>query len=367
MANLALERTAPDRQAVALKAFARIADAWSLTLREAAYLADMSESTWKRARKPGFAGDLTRDQMLRLSGLIGLYKSLGLYFNQPISAEWVRLPNRGPEFDGARPVDAMIAARPAKDPAGEGVSRRAQGWRLRITPVKDRALIRLISDTHHKPPVLRGLVDSKEEAAILAEIEGETSARLIAEREGSAALDRRELAFARRSHDLKLFGQSHINAAFTYTRPTGNRFNSGDRGAWYCAWDMLTSAQEVGFHRTRELEFINRYEDEARYVELLADFIGDFPDLHGVAYPALDPENAHPALNPEPAIGYPAGQALAADLRREGHRGLIYPSVRHEGGRCFVAFDPGIIQNVRPGASWKLVWSGAPEFTITGL
>jgi hypothetical protein len=150
---------------------------------------------------------------------------------------------------------------------------------VRITPVNDRALVRLISETHHKPPVLRGLVDSDEEASVLAELEGETSARLIAEREGSPALDRRELAFARRTHDLRLYGESHINAAFTYTRPTGNRFNTGDRGAWYCAWDMLTSAQEVGFHRTRELGFIGRYEDEARYVELLADFIGDFPDL----------------------------------------------------------------------------------------
>jgi hypothetical protein len=53
---------------------------------------------------------------------------------------------------------------------------------LRITSVNDRALVRLISETHHKPPVLRGLVDSDEEADILAEIEGETSARLIAER-----------------------------------------------------------------------------------------------------------------------------------------------------------------------------------------
>ena len=161
---------------------------------------------------------------------------------------------------------------------------------MRITSVNDRALVRLISETHHKPPVLRGLVDSDEEADILAEIEGETSARLIAEREGSPALDRRELAFARRSHDLTLYGQSHINAAFTYTRPSGNRFNTGDRGAWYCAWEMLTSAQEVGFHRTRELGFIGRYEDEARYVELLADFIGDFPDLH----PDLQALGQHP-------------------------------------------------------------------------
>ncbi|MDD9706291.1 RES family NAD+ phosphorylase [Seohaeicola sp. SP36] len=228
---------------------------------------------------------------------------------------------------------------------------------MKITALNDRALVRLIPETRHKPPVLRGLVDTDAEAAILAEIEGETSARLIAEREGTPALDRRELAFARRASDLRLYGQSHINAAFAYTRPTGNRFNAGDRGAWYCAWHMLTSAAEVGYHRTRELGYIGRFEDEARYVELLADFIGDFPDMQG---------ETHPALDPDPGQGYPAGQALAADLRRAGHRGLIYPSVRHPGGRCFVAFDPGIIQNVRPGASWALVWSGSPDFAVEG-
>jgi hypothetical protein len=121
---------------------------------------------------------------------------------------------------------------------------------------------------------------------------------------------------------------------------------------------MLTSAQEVGFHRTRELGYIGRYHDEARYVEILADFIGDFPDLH---------DAGHPALDPDPETGYLAGQRLAAGLRREGHRGLIYPSVRHQGGRCFVAFDPGIVQNVRPGASWRLVWNGTSQFTVAGI
>ena len=112
----------------------------------------------------------------------------------------------------------------------------------------------------------------------------------------------------------------------------------------------------MGYHRTRELGFIGRYQDEARYVELLSDFIGDFPDLH---------RELHPSLDRDPAVGYRAGQSLAADLRRKGHRGLIYPSVRREGGRCFVAFDPGIIQNVRPGATWKFIWNGAPEFTMS--
>jgi uncharacterized protein (DUF2384 family) len=109
MQSLLLDRSVPDRQAVALKAFGRVADAWSLTTREAAGLADMSESTWKRAKKPGYAGELTRDQMLRPGALVGLYKALELYFSAPVARDWVKLPNRGPEFDGARPIEAMIA------------------------------------------------------------------------------------------------------------------------------------------------------------------------------------------------------------------------------------------------------------------
>ena len=101
------------------------------------------------------------------------------------------------------------------------------------------------------------------------------------------------------------------------------------------------------------------YEDRVRYVELLADLIGDFPDLGD------EPE--HPALNPDPDVGYPEGQSLALALRREGERGLIYPSVRHPGGRCLVVFEPSAIQNVRPGASCDLIWSGTPDYTVQGV
>ncbi len=96
------------RSAVALKAFGRIVQDWGLTLAEAAAVADMSESTWKRAKKPGYAGDLTHDQMLRLSAVIGIYKSLRLYFGDEIAQRWIVLPNQGPLFGGARPVDTMI-------------------------------------------------------------------------------------------------------------------------------------------------------------------------------------------------------------------------------------------------------------------
>jgi RES domain-containing protein len=228
-----------------------------------------------------------------------------------------------------------------------------------VTPLSERGLVRLIPATYHKPPSLRGLVDSDGELEILTEIEGMTSARLTAERGLNLHLDRRELAWKRRKHDLQVYGNTHINAAFTYTRVGGNRFNDERRGAWYCSWETITSVAEVAFHRTRELRFIGIFDDTARYVELLADFIGEFADITD--------ESSHPPLHPDPVVGYPEGQALAERLRRDEYPGLIYPSVRHHGGRCLVAFEPSAIRNVRPGASWDLVWAGSEDFTVEGV
>ena len=232
---------------------------------------------------------------------------------------------------------------------------------MKRTELSDRALVRLLPATYHKPPALRGLVDTEEELAILAMIEGMTSARLVAERGRNPHLDPRELAWRRRSRDLRIYGDTYVNAAFTYTRKGGNRFNSDERGAWYCAWDVMVSVAEVAWHRTRELDYAGTFHDRARYVELLADFIGQFDDLTD--------EPDHPALHPDPGVGYPQGQVLALQLRQAGSRGLIYPSVRTPvpGGRCLVCFVPDAIQNVRPGASWDLVWEGGPDYTIAAV
>jgi len=230
---------------------------------------------------------------------------------------------------------------------------------VKKTELSDRGLVRLLPATFHKPPVLRGLVDSDDEADILAEIEGLTSARLNAENGKNPHFDPRELAWHRRKADLRVYGNTHVNAAFTYTRKGGNRFNSEDRGAWYCAWDVQVSIAEVAFHRTRELAFAGWFEDAARYVEIRADFIGQFDDMTD------HPD--HAALHSEPEIGYPAGQTLAESLRRDGSRGLIYPSVRAPEGNCLVCFDPHAVQNVTPGATWSLEWNGSAEYSVRNV
>jgi uncharacterized protein (DUF2384 family) len=108
MAVAVQNRNVDEIKVVALKALGNIMAEWHISIAEAAALADMSESTWKRARKPGYTGDLTHDQLLRLSAIVGIYKALKLYFSDPLAQRWISLPNDGPLFGGERPIDTMI-------------------------------------------------------------------------------------------------------------------------------------------------------------------------------------------------------------------------------------------------------------------
>lgn len=117
MAHAATIQTIPnvpaqDRERLAeagLRAYRRLVDLWSLTNEQAALLIDVTDRTWARMKKPGWAGRLSQDQLLRLSALVGLYKGLHLYFSDPLADDWPTRPNDGPLFAGARPVDWMIA------------------------------------------------------------------------------------------------------------------------------------------------------------------------------------------------------------------------------------------------------------------
>ena len=185
----------------------------------------------------------------------------------------------------------------------------------------------------------------------LASLESATNGRLRAEQSGLPDLAPQELVFGRP-------GQTFINAAFTHTRQGGNRFNDENRGAWYCAFEVETSVAEVSYHLTRELANIGRFENITDYAELLADFIGSFHDSRG--------QNPRPDyLNPDPAIGYPAGQALARELRSQGGNGIVYSSARRGGGTCLVALRPDLVQNFRQGEIWRLEWQGTPQPSVS--
>ncbi len=226
------------------------------------------------------------------------------------------------------------------------------GWPLRL--FHDSDTIRLVSTAYIDEPALLPLVDDESDLDILADIEERTSRRFDRDMPLPVGLQRRELVTSAHGPCW-----THINAAFSYTRPSGNRFNDRHRGAWYATFGdeaATTALTEVAFHLTRELDNTGLYENTTDYQELHAGFSTPMVDLR-------EARGAH-FLDPDAAIGYPAGQALARDLLHAGGNGVLYPSARHRGGWCLAAFRPTHVQNVRPGARWRLEWAGRREPSI---
>ena len=191
--------------------------------------------------------------------------------------------------------------------------------------------------------VLAPLAENNEHLAELFELDNATNARLIAEYGGTPGIGVDEL----------VFGVPHfriINAAFTYARPEGARFNDSERGAWYCAFDMETALAEIIFHKTVEYQEIDYFTDSVSYQSLLADFSATFHDLRGQPrfQACLDPAS------------YIASQELAATLLEAGSMGVIFPSTRRPEGTNLACFRPALVGNVRKGAAYRLTWQGTP-------
>lgn len=210
--------------------------------------------------------------------------------------------------------------------------------------------IRLVASARLREVVLKPLADSDEELALLAEIEGATSERLVVEERGRGGLPSDEL----------VHGVAHakfINASFAYAKPRElMRFNPAERGAWYAALAVETCIAEVGHHLTIALANAGDFNAVVDYGEMIASMSGEFLDLRGLP--------GHPSLDPDPALGYPAGNAVAATARADGRNGIIYPSVRHSGGTCIAALWPNVVQSVVQGAMHRLVWSGLPDYRV---
>jgi hypothetical protein len=212
--------------------------------------------------------------------------------------------------------------------------------------------VRLVTTARLRAAVLAPLVDGDDELEQLAEIEGATSTRLIAEDRGIFGLAAHELVY-----DVP---HAHfINASFAYAKPRQpNRFNGPDRGAWYAALEVETCLIEVGYHLTRMLADAGDYRATVEYAEMFCSLAGAFLDLRQVP--------AHPALDPDETTGYPLGNALAEGARACGLNGIIYPSVRHARGTCVAALRPAAVQSVRQGDIYRMTWRGDPTPTVEG-
>jgi hypothetical protein len=202
-------------------------------------------------------------------------------------------------------------------------------------------------DTHRLLPakyspnndsVLTRIADDEDLKSIF-ELDNATNGRLLAEEDRTPGINSRELVFHVPNYRV-------INAAFTHANPLGARFSTPERGAWYAAFELATAKAEVLFHKSIEFAEINwREREEIGYDDYLADFTTTFHDLRGIEDEALSPTS------------YKRSQQLAVELMASGSLGIIYPSVRREGGTCLACFRPSVVANVRKSARYHLIWT----------
>ena len=104
-----------------------------------------------------------------------------------------------------------------------------------------------------------------------------------------------------------------------------------------------------------QLAEIGRLHESVTYDDFLADFSAAFHDLRGG-------RGARAWLDP---ASYAASQALAEQLLAGSALGIVYPSVRRQGGTCVACFRPALVTNVRRGRRYRFTWRGNPQPRIT--
>ncbi len=206
-------------------------------------------------------------------------------------------------------------------------------------------------DTHRLIPskyspegsVLVELSDNDKELRELIELDGATNARLLGEEGLLPDISVHELLYG-------VIYSEIVNAAFTHAAPGGGRFNSNRRGAWYSALEKETSIAEVSFHKIEQLKEVGwTIEEVSTYDDYLADFETGLHDLRGKS-PSI---RKYLKRDPVPQC-YRDSQQLAQNLMGRGSNGIVYPSVRRDGGTCIACFRPALVYHVRRASRLEL-------------
>ncbi|MAR93126.1 MAG: RES family NAD+ phosphorylase [Pseudomonadota bacterium] len=143
-------------------------------------------------------------------------------------------------------------------------------------------------------------------------------------------------------------GATVVMAAFTHTGYP-SRFTDGRYGIYYAARDLETAIRETVFHRER---FLGYTREPACEVDMRV-----YKGTVEKPLIELDREQHGHLLHPDPGQYGPA-QTYGAQVRAQGHYGILYPSVRRAGGYCIAALRPTAVS--RPVQSRWLVyhWDG---------
>ena len=212
---------------------------------------------------------------------------------------------------------------------------------ISTSPVDWKPCYRIIPSRF--PPIgLFEAVADPEDLEAVFEIEAMTNDRL---REEVG-----ELALVPKEDRVSGPGSSAIMAAFTHLNPEGDRFTDGSYGVFYAGFSLETAISETRYHRTRFLEATDEPAQELDMRVYAVDLEAQMHDIRGKQ--DMLPELYHPK-------NYGIAQATASDLRDAGSDGIVYDSVRHEGGECVAVFRPRLLSNCRQERHLCYVWDGS--------
>lgn len=144
-------------------------------------------------------------------------------------------------------------------------------------------------------------------------------------------------------------GASIIMAAFTHLNSAGSRFSDGTYGVFYAGNNLDTAIAETRHHRERFMRATEQLRMELDMRAYLVDLVGELHDLRGQR--AAEPLIYH-------GDNYAAGQHLGRTLRQAGSNGVVYDSVRRDGGECAAVFRPPLLSNARQERDLCYVWDG---------
>jgi hypothetical protein len=145
-------------------------------------------------------------------------------------------------------------------------------------------------------------------------------------------------------------GAGYIMAAFTHVSPEGSRFSNGTYGVFYAAQRESVAISETRFHRERFMRATNEARCELDMRVLGVTVKASLHDLRGMRQIMPDVYRSD---------DYTASQLLGGALRAGGSSGVVYDSVRHDGGKCIGAFRPRLLSHCRDVKHLRYVWDGS--------
>ncbi|HEY4132332.1 MAG TPA: RES family NAD+ phosphorylase [Gemmatimonadaceae bacterium] len=145
-------------------------------------------------------------------------------------------------------------------------------------------------------------------------------------------------------------GAGYVMAAFTHVSPDGSRFSNGTYGVFYAAQREATAIAETRYHRERFMRATKEPRCELDMRVLSVTVKAALHDLRGMRSVLPDIYRTD---------DYTDSQLLGGALRAGGSNGMVYDSVRHDGGKCVGVFRPKLLSECREWKYLRYLWDGS--------